>query len=79
MEEIAKGDVLFVRSLGYDATVLEVLPRHDRVRVRAGNMEMEVPISDTGKKKGDGAYFKSERQIQDSKPRMRKSQLKSDS
>ncbi len=53
-EEIAKGDVIFVRSLGYDATVLEVLPRHDRVRVRAGNMEIEVPISDTGKKKGTG-------------------------
>jgi DNA mismatch repair protein MutS2 len=54
MEEIAKGDVLFVRSLGYDATVSEVLPRYDRVRVRAGNMEIEVPISDTGKKKGMG-------------------------
>jgi DNA mismatch repair protein MutS2 len=53
-EEIAKGDILFVRSLGYDATVLEVMPRHDRVRVRAGNMEIEVPISDTGKKKGMG-------------------------
>ncbi|PKL52126.1 MAG: endonuclease MutS2 [Nitrospira bacterium HGW-Nitrospira-1] len=54
MEEIAKGDILFVRSLGYDATVAEVLPRHDRVRVRAGNMEIEVPVSDTGKKKGLG-------------------------
>jgi len=52
MEELAKGDVLFVRSLGYDATVIEVLPRHDRLRVRAGNMELEVPVSDTAKKKG---------------------------
>jgi len=54
MEDIAKGDVLFVRSLGYDASVLEVLPRHDRVRVRAGNMELEVPVSDTARKKGTG-------------------------
>lgn len=54
MEEISKGDVVFVRSLGYDATVLEVLPRHDRLRVRAGNMEIEVPVSDTAGKKGTG-------------------------
>ena len=35
-------------------TVVEVLPRQGRIRVRAGNMEMEVPVSDTGKKKGAG-------------------------
>ncbi len=51
-EEIAKGDVLFIRSLGYDATVVEVLPRHDRLRVRAGNMEIEVPVSEAEIKKG---------------------------
>jgi DNA mismatch repair protein MutS2 len=54
IEEIAKGDVLFVKSLGYDATVVEVLPRHDRLRVRAGNMEIEVPVSDIAGKKGAG-------------------------
>ena len=54
IEEIAKGDVLFVKSLGYDAAVVEVLPRHDRLRVRAGNMEIEVPVSDTSGKKGTG-------------------------
>ncbi|MBS1234900.1 MAG: MutS2 family protein [Nitrospirae bacterium] len=54
IEELSKGDILFVRSLGYDATVAEVLPRHDRIRVRAGNMEIEVPVSDTGRKKGTG-------------------------
>ncbi|MDH4231849.1 MAG: endonuclease MutS2 [Nitrospirota bacterium] len=52
--EISKGDVLFVKSLGYDATVVEVLPRHDRLRVRAGNMEIEVSVSDTAGKKGAG-------------------------
>lgn len=51
-EEITKGDVIFVRSLGYDATVAEVLPRHDRLRVRAGNMELEVPVSEAEIKKG---------------------------
>lgn len=51
-EEIAPGDMVFVRSLGYDATVLEVLPRHDRLRVRAGSMELEVPVSDITGRRG---------------------------
>jgi DNA mismatch repair protein MutS2 len=54
LEEIAKGDVVFVSSLGYDATVVEVLPRHERLRVRAGSMEIEVAASDTTGKKGTG-------------------------
>jgi DNA mismatch repair protein MutS2 len=54
IDELAQGDVIFVRSLGYDATVAEVLYRQGRIRVRAGNMEFEVPVSDIAKKKGTG-------------------------
>jgi DNA mismatch repair protein MutS2 len=54
IDAIAKGDVLFVRSLGYDATVAEVLPRHDRLKMRAGHLEIEVPVSDTSRRKGTG-------------------------
>jgi DNA mismatch repair protein MutS2 len=51
-EEIKGGDVVFVRSLGYDASVLEVDRRHKRLRVRSGGMEIEVPVSDIGYKTG---------------------------
>ncbi|HLO24554.1 MAG TPA: endonuclease MutS2, partial [Geobacteraceae bacterium] len=36
LEEIAEGDVLFVRPIGYDATVISVDRKHGRLRVRAG-------------------------------------------
>ncbi|HBA90001.1 MAG TPA: endonuclease MutS2 [Geobacter sp.] len=42
---IAVGKVLFVKPLNCDATILSVDPRGDRVRVRAGSMEMDVPTS----------------------------------
>jgi len=54
IDELVQGDILFVRSLGCDATVAEVLPRQGRIRLMAGNMEIEVPVSDTGKRKGTG-------------------------
>jgi DNA mismatch repair protein MutS2 len=55
IDELARGDVLFVESLGQDATVVEVFPRNGRLRLRAGNMEIEVPVSDTCREKGTGA------------------------
>jgi DNA mismatch repair protein MutS2 len=54
MDDISKGDVLYVKSLGYDAVVTEVLPRHNRLRIRAGNLEIEIPAADTARKKGTG-------------------------
>ena len=54
IDELVQGNILFVRSLGCDATVAEVLPRQGRIRLMAGNMEIEVPVSDTGKRKGTG-------------------------
>lgn len=54
IDELAAGDIVFVRSLGYDAKVVEVLPRLGRLKVRTGNMELEVPVSDTDREKGTG-------------------------
>ena len=60
LEEIREGDVVFVRSLGYDASVLEVDLRHKRLRVRSGGLEIEVPLSDIGFKTGKSAEVKQE-------------------
>jgi DNA mismatch repair protein MutS2 len=51
-DEMKKGDVVFVRSIGYDATVVKIDRSHNRLRVKAGNRDIEVPISDVGHKKG---------------------------
>lgn len=50
--DIRKGDIVFVRSLGYDASVVEVNRNNNRLRVMAGNMEIEVPATDIGFQKG---------------------------
>jgi DNA mismatch repair protein MutS2 len=52
-DEIKKGDVVFVRSIGYDATVVKIDREHNRLKVKAGNRDVEVPISDVGHKKGN--------------------------
>ena len=52
IDEISVGDTVFVRSVGYDATVVNVMEQHNRVRVTAANMEIEVPLSDISYKKG---------------------------
>ncbi len=46
INEIREGDIVFVRSLGYDATVVEVVPKYNRLRVIAGSKEIEVPVTD---------------------------------
>jgi DNA mismatch repair protein MutS2 len=52
IDEIKEDDVVFVRSVGYDATVARIDRRHKRVRVKAGIRDLEVPISDIGPKRG---------------------------
>ncbi|MEW6327872.1 MAG: endonuclease MutS2 [Thermodesulfobacteriota bacterium] len=52
ISEIKEGDTVFVRSVGYDATVMRVDRSHKRVRVKAGKMEWEVPVSDIVAEKG---------------------------
>ncbi|HXX54398.1 MAG TPA: Smr/MutS family protein, partial [Thermodesulfovibrionales bacterium] len=60
LEDIRRGDVVFVRSLGYDASVLGVDLRHKRVRLRSGGIEIEVPVTDIGFKIGKSAEIKPE-------------------
>lgn len=51
IDEIRKGDVVFVRSLGYDATVDNVDKLHGRLRVKTGKMDIEVPVTDVSLQK----------------------------
>ena len=46
IDEIKKGDVFYIRSLGHDASVIEVNAKNMRVKVSARNMEIEVPLTD---------------------------------
>ncbi len=52
IDEIQEGDEIFVRSLGYDAPVVKVMKAHNRLKVRAGGIEVELPLSDIGFKRG---------------------------
>jgi DNA mismatch repair protein MutS2 len=49
---LQEGDIVFVRSLGYDAKIVNINYKHERVRVQAGTVEIEVAASDLEKKKG---------------------------
>ncbi|MHB8882888.1 MAG: endonuclease MutS2 [Thermodesulfovibrionales bacterium] len=52
VEELSEGDTVFVRSLGYDATVVQVNRAQERVKVRSGGMDIELPVSDLGARRG---------------------------
>jgi len=52
MELLETGMTVFVRSIGYDAVITAIDPRHGRLRVRAGRMELEIPVSDAAPRKG---------------------------
>lgn len=51
-DKISVGDLLFVKPLNCDASIVSVDQRNGRVRVRAGSMEMEVPISTLSRPQG---------------------------
>jgi DNA mismatch repair protein MutS2 len=59
LEELAGGDIVFARSLGYDASIISINKKLKRVRVRAGNVEIELPLSDVGLKRGKNLVRKS--------------------
>jgi DNA mismatch repair protein MutS2 len=46
IDEIAEGDVVFVKSIERNASVVAVNRRDNRMKVRAGSIEIEVPLSD---------------------------------
>jgi DNA mismatch repair protein MutS2 len=49
--EIKEGDIIFVKSIGYDAEVLTIDRKHNHVRVKVGSKDIEVPISDISRGK----------------------------
>ena len=52
INEIKKGDSVYVTSLGYDASVIEINLNNHRLKIAAKNMEIEVPLSDIRFKSG---------------------------
>ncbi|KAF0218884.1 MAG: DNA mismatch repair protein [Geobacteraceae bacterium] len=54
-DEIREGATVFVKSLGYDAQVVSLDRRHERVRVKAGSLEIDVPLVGVAPKKGKAA------------------------
>jgi len=59
--EIKKGDIVFVRSLGYDVSVVGMDEKRSRLRVRSGGMEIDVPLSDIARKRGKSAGSESDK------------------
>ena len=57
-ERLAEGMVVFVKSIGYDAAITALDRRHGRLRVRAGRMEMEIPLADAAPARGKAAVPK---------------------
>ncbi|NWF53052.1 MAG: endonuclease MutS2 [Nitrospirae bacterium] len=46
IKNIKERDIVFVKSIGYDAEVLKVDRKHNSLRVNVGKKEIEVPLSD---------------------------------
>lgn len=49
---IQPGSSLYVRALGLDATVVSIDRRHDRLRVKAGSIEIDIPFSGVEQARG---------------------------
>ena len=52
IEEISVGDKVFVRSLGFDATVSGIMEKVGRIKLLSGSKEILVPLTDVSLKKG---------------------------
>lgn len=52
IDKIQKGDVVHIRSLACDASVIDVNHKANRLKVIANNMEIEVPLTDITPGKG---------------------------
>jgi len=46
LQKVAAGDSVYIRSLGHNASVLQVIPKQAKARVRIGSMELEVMLAD---------------------------------
>ncbi|MBI5042731.1 MAG: Smr/MutS family protein, partial [Nitrospirae bacterium] len=52
MDELKEGDAVFIKSIGSDAVITKLLKKSNRVKIKTEKWEMEVPLSDVGRKKG---------------------------
>lgn len=52
VRDIAVGDKVFVKSLGYDGTVSGIMEKVNRIKVISGSKEVLVPVADVRLKKG---------------------------
>ncbi len=62
-EDVCAGVTVHVATLGYDATVISVDRKQGRARVRAGNLELEIPLSTLTAKSGKKATLRSGRRV----------------
>lgn len=52
IDEVMEGDLVYIKSLGCDASVIEVNLKTGRLRVMARNKEIEVPATDIRHRRG---------------------------
>jgi DNA mismatch repair protein MutS2 len=52
IDEIQIGDVFFITSLGYDATVSGVNRKTNRLKVSSGSIDVEIPVTDVQVRRG---------------------------
>jgi DNA mismatch repair protein MutS2 len=52
IDQVREGDTVFVRTIGFDAVVQKVDVKTGRIRVQAAGKELEVPVTDLGKRTG---------------------------
>jgi len=58
---VTPGDTVHIRTLGCDGVVLSYDARSGKVRVRAGRMELDVPLAELAKAQGKGEAVKGRR------------------
>jgi DNA mismatch repair protein MutS2 len=52
IDQVREGETVFVRTIGFDAVVLKVDGKTGRIRLQAAGKELEVPVTDLGKRTG---------------------------
>jgi DNA mismatch repair protein MutS2 len=69
IDQVREGDAVFVRTIGFDAVVQKVDVKTGRIRVQAAGKELEVPVTDLGKRTGAApqAAKKSRRKVAEGK------------
>ncbi len=68
IEEIAIGDKVYVKSLGYDATVTGIMEKVGRIKLVSGSKEILVPLTDVRMKRGREVSEKAKKNRQLSTP-----------